>query len=193
MNDITKLRLNGKLYIFADDISLIINAKSYNESQLKIDSDLNIISQWLKNNRLVLNYLKSNYILMGNLRVGCIKPSINNKLLNRVFSTKKLGIEIDNNLKFDSHINKLFNQLNSRLCLMSKLKKFLPEYTLNFLYKSLVKPKLDYGCILWGFTHNTHIDFVLIFHTLNSNHRKSSLELSQIHFIWQTVNHCLVD
>ena len=161
MNDISKIKLNGKLYIFADDISLVINAKTYTELQSKICTDLKLISKWLSKNRLVLNYQKSNYILMGNPRessVNVIKPMINNNLLNRVFSTKILGIEVDHNLKFDSHFNKLCNQLNSRICLMSKLKKFLPEKTLNFLYQSIIKPNLEYGCILWGFTYDTHID-----------------------------------
>ena len=130
MNDITKLKLCGQLYLFCDDISLVISAKTYDELQTKVNNDLSIIANWLRLNRLVLNYDKTNFILMGNPRessIQCIKPSINNIYLKRIYNTKILGIEIDHNLKFDLHIHKLCKQLNSRLCLISKLKVFLPE------------------------------------------------------------------
>jgi len=28
---------------------------------------------------------------------------------------------------------------------------------LNFVYKSIIKPKLEYGCTLWGHTYDTHL------------------------------------
>jgi hypothetical protein len=43
MNDITFLKLFGVIYLFADDISILISAKTYAELQLKIDSDLGLI------------------------------------------------------------------------------------------------------------------------------------------------------
>jgi hypothetical protein len=72
-----------------------------------------------------------------------------------------LGIKIDNNLKFDSHINTLSKELNSRIGLIFRLKQFLPKNTLNFLYKSIIRPKLEYGVVLWGYTYSTHIDIIV--------------------------------
>jgi len=164
MNDIFELKLNGKLYLFADDMSLIINAKNYRELQLKIESDLNVINNWLKTNRLVLNHKKSNYMVMGSPLENTIRdlrPVINGKPLIRVKATKILGINLDNNLKFDSHIDILTKELNSRLYLISNLRKYLPENTVNFVYKSIIRPKLEYGCQLWGFTYNKHIEKLL--------------------------------
>jgi hypothetical protein len=65
MNDITFLKLLGVIYLFADDISIIISAKTYAELQLKIDSDLRLIFDWFQKNKLVINYEKSNYMVMG--------------------------------------------------------------------------------------------------------------------------------
>ncbi len=65
MNDITFLKLFGVIYLFADDISIIISAKTYAELQLKIDSDLRLIFDWFQKNKLVINYQKSNYMAMG--------------------------------------------------------------------------------------------------------------------------------
>ena len=47
MNDIKNLPLIGKIYLFADDISLVIKAKSYPQLQQNIDHDLNLLNKWL--------------------------------------------------------------------------------------------------------------------------------------------------
>ena len=161
MNDIQELQLEGQVYLFADDLTLVIKAKTYTELQNKIDFDLKTIGDWLQKNKLVLNYPKSKYVIMASPHersIQNINPKINGRPLERVFSVKILGIEIDNCLRFDAQIDKLIKDLNSRFALLSRLKNFLPEKTLNFIYKSIIRPKLEYGCIVWGHTYDIHIE-----------------------------------
>lgn len=73
-------------------------------------------------------------------------------------STKLLGIHINHSLNYETHINKLCKQLSSRISLFYRLRKYLSKKVLNFLYKSIIRPKLEYGCVLWGYTYNTHLD-----------------------------------
>ena len=145
-------------------MSLIVTAKSYQELNDKLNSDLKSIQNWLKANRLVLNFQKTNYVIMGAPReqsLQNLKPEIDGIALNRRYNTKVLGFHIDNNVKFDVHLNKTVKELNSKFILFTKLKKFLPKNTLNFLYNSLVKPKLEFGCVLWGYTYETHLKGVI--------------------------------
>ena len=161
MNDIFDLKLFGKLYLFADDMSLILSAKTYQELNIKLNSDLKMIESWLKTNRLVLNLQKTNYNLMGRPREEStqdFKPKIGGFEIKRVFISKVLGLCIDSEMKFDEHIIRMSKDLNKLYSLFTRLKKFIPEYTLNSLYKSLVKPKLEFGCVLWGFTYDIHIN-----------------------------------
>ena len=65
-------------------------------------------------------------------------------------STKILGFIDDKNLKFDEYFEKLCEDLNSRLTLILKLKAILPENALNILYKFIIKPKREFGSVLWG-------------------------------------------
>jgi len=92
MNDINNLNLKGKLCLFADDMSLVVEAKDYNQLNSHLNSDLIKISQWLKDNKLVLNYKKCYFMVMGNPRVGSvshIRPTINNNfIINKVFNTE---------------------------------------------------------------------------------------------------------
>jgi hypothetical protein len=48
MNDITFLKLFSVIYLFADDISILISAKTYAELQSKLDSDIKLIFYWFK-------------------------------------------------------------------------------------------------------------------------------------------------
>jgi hypothetical protein len=48
MNDMTFLKLFSVIYLFADDISILISAKTYAELQSKLDSDIRLIFYWFK-------------------------------------------------------------------------------------------------------------------------------------------------
>ncbi len=65
MNDIFELTLNGELFLFADDLTLIVYAKNYSELERNTNEDLRKINEWLNKNRLVPNLDKSNFLLMG--------------------------------------------------------------------------------------------------------------------------------
>jgi hypothetical protein len=116
MNDITFFKLFGVIYLFADDISILISAKTYAKLQLRIDSDVRQIFDWVQKNKLVINYQKSNYMVMGcpkkepNLLVN-----IRTKQSKRVNETKILGVIFDNDLRFDNHINNICKLISNRI------------------------------------------------------------------------------
>ncbi len=57
-----------------------------------------------------------------------------------------------------TNINKLCKEINSQIGLICRIKRFLPENTVNTVYKALIKPKLEYGCIIFGFTYRNHFE-----------------------------------
>ena len=65
MNDIVNLPLNGNITLFADDITLIYEAKNYKELEMHMNDDMKSISSWLMANKLVINIDKSNFMIMG--------------------------------------------------------------------------------------------------------------------------------
>ena len=68
------------------------------------------ICEWLKANKLSLNFLKTEFMLIGNPRKygelnGLLALRVGDILIRRVKQTKSLGvIIIDQNLSWDSHI-----------------------------------------------------------------------------------------
>jgi hypothetical protein len=159
INDIFKLILYGMLFLFADDLTLVVKAKTYKELEVKANTDLKLIHKWLLTNKLVPNLEKSNFIVMGcPLKSTQITIKLGQHCLKRVNQTKILGVTIDHDLRFNQHIENLSKSISNKVKFMSRLRYFLPEKTLNFIYKALVFPIYDYCDIVWGFTYSCHIE-----------------------------------
>ena len=75
-------------------------------------------------------------------------------------STKFLGLWWDSRLSFKKHISLLKTQCREALNLIlvvAHLKWGGDRDTLLMMYRAIVRPKLDYGCIVYGTESNTNI------------------------------------
>ena len=71
-----------------------------------------------------------------------------------------LGINLDSNLTWKSHINALCKKISRGIYMMNKLKNTLPLKALKTLYFTLVESYLNYGLIAWG--NSSHISKVFM-------------------------------
>jgi hypothetical protein len=51
--------------MFADDTNITVSGKSIKETEVAVNADLNNIREWLLSNRLSLNLVKTEYLLIG--------------------------------------------------------------------------------------------------------------------------------
>ena len=70
--------------------------------------------------------------------------------ITKVNSEKDLGITFDNKLKFSIHINNSVKKANMMLGLIFRTFTFLDKSVFVTLYKSLVRPHLEYGSTIWS-------------------------------------------
>ena len=84
-------------------------------------------------------------------------------IIEETDSIRFLGINIDNNLTFRDHINKISIKIAKSVGLLFKLNKFLPPNILKLIYTALIHPYLTYGIEAWygTFKNNTNKIFVL--------------------------------
>ena len=149
--------------MYADDTNLLSTLCNFqcdlsNVQQLSnnINIELAKVSDWLAVNKLSLNVSKSKFMIFRTKQKKlslCNIPTImiNGKLIERVESFKFLGIIIDHNLSWNSHVNLISNKL-SRICgMLVKLKNLLPKHILRMIYNSLFLAHLNYGITAWGF------------------------------------------
>lgn len=158
INDVTNLSLNGKITLSADDMTLTVSAESFQELEIKANSDLNKINNWIKSNRLIANIDKCFFMIMGRpVSDPHLELQIGTNALKRVTELKILGIWFNNDLSFKTHITKNSKIIFNRLSLLRRLSFSLPINTIKLLYNSIVLPYFDYGDVVWGHTYPTHL------------------------------------
>ena len=94
---------------FAHDANLTFSAVDLSILQTKMSNDLNRIFNWLSSNKLTLNILKTDFMVIGSRQriatlAGNISLSVNGLTLQQVESTKCLGLTIDQFLTWRNHL-----------------------------------------------------------------------------------------
>ena len=64
-------------------------------------------------------------------------------------SHKHLGLILDRKLSFDRHLDEKILKVNKGIALINRVRRFLPRETLLTVYKTFVRPHLDYGDIIY--------------------------------------------
>lgn len=102
--------------LFADDTNLFLSHKNLKHLQNLMNQELIKLDTWFKCNKLSLNINKTNFIVFRSNRnrndVEHVCIEINGKAIERVDSTKFLGIYIDEFLNYKKHINELTKKLS---------------------------------------------------------------------------------
>ena len=98
--------------MYADDTYITYANVDVNSIQLNLNHDLDNLNKWLISNKLTLNTTKTEFMLIGSrqkLSTLSSQPelSIDNVPIENVTSIKSLGIFIDENLRWLTHIDKL--------------------------------------------------------------------------------------
>ena len=69
-----------------------------------------------------------------------------------------LGLIIEDNLKWDDHIQYICSKVTRNIGLKEHIKHCIPKRFSILLYKSLVEPYFKYGNTVWGLCNSTLID-----------------------------------
>ena len=133
--------------LFADDCKLYGQVTTSGTNT--IQKDLNNLETWSKKWQLPFNVKKCKV-----MHIGSKNPNheylMNDHKLEVSESEKDLGVHIDNQLKFHIHTAAAIKKATQILGLIKKTYKTRDADTISLLYKSLVRPHLEYGNLIWG-------------------------------------------
>ena len=95
--------------MFADDTSVRYASNSAEELQNVINSELESLNKWLITNKLSLNIVKTEFMIIGSRqRIRNLNDEIdielNGNIINKIDSVKSLGVDIDSHLTWSVHI-----------------------------------------------------------------------------------------
>jgi len=121
--------------------------------------ELHNINQWFICNKMYLNKDKTNFMLFKPTRIDNDKIklfnlnlSIEGFVIDRVYSTKYLGIIIDDMLTWKDHIKSLVSKLSSIIGIMYRRNYLLPPMCKRNVYFALAYSKLVYGIEVYANT-----------------------------------------
>ena len=93
-----------------------------------------------------------------------LKSSVNYSVsLRQESCIKYLGIYIDSNLNWKSHIDYIAKKIKRSIGILSKLRYYVDNrIIINYLYYALIYPFLIYGMIAWGSTYHSNVQPLFI-------------------------------
>ena len=164
INDIIHSSELGHFVLFADDTNIFVTGKSENEAYMNANNVLNEVYKYMLMNQLHINMGKSVYMHFGpNLnfseRMTCARVrqygshniiKIASQKLKKVDRVKFLGVIIDEDLKWEPHIQHLIKKLNSSIVMIKRIIKFIPKSEYMKIYNALFKSHLSYCISSWG-------------------------------------------
>ena len=147
INDMPEQVIHNFCKLFADDCKLFgpVNASGEN----LVQSDLAKLEQWSKIWQLPFNAKKCKVMHFGHNNPKR-KYVLNGQELEATRAEKDLGVMVDDNLKFHIHTASAAKKANQMLGVIKRTYVTRDADTITTLYKSMVRPHLEYGNAIWG-------------------------------------------
>ena len=135
---------------FADDTSLNALNADLSDFFRNLEHDTLTCIIWFENNFMKLNNEKCHFISAANTREH-LWLKVGDSMIWETREEKLLGVIIDKNLKFSSHILKMCNNASRKLLALSRISKLLPFYRKRILLKSFIESQFSYCPLIWMF------------------------------------------
>ena len=148
VNDLTTLQSDRWKYV--DDLT--ISEVIPKHSQSNMQHELDYISNWCESNYMKLNPKKYKELRVNFQRAlpDLAQLTIDGTPLETISSYKLLGLQIQNDLKWNEHVDIITKKAAKRLYIIRTLKRSeVPDDDLISIYTSLIRSILDYGCAVW--------------------------------------------
>ena len=160
VNDFQNCSKIFDFHLFADDTNLFLAHQSIATLEKETSEQLNLVHEWLCANKLSLNIDKLNFVIFHpaqKKRTYAVNIAINGKFLKYEDNIKYLGVLIDKNLNWKSHVSFLSKKIKGNIGAISKLRHFVNRDILINLYYALIYPYFTYGILAWGNTYSSTV------------------------------------
>ena len=138
--------VNSSLLSFADDTKLFRCIRAEMDV-VQLQHDINALLDWSKLWLLSFNISKCKHLRISSPS-HTTTYTLDGVAIDSVASMRDLGVIIDSDLKFHSHVNTAVSKANRILSLLNRSFVNLSTDMLPILYKSLVRPLLEYGNLI---------------------------------------------
>ena len=158
INDLPDLLLS-EAKLFADDTSLFSTVFDLVGSSEILNNDLSAVKNWAFQWKMAFNpdsNKQATEVVFSHKRTRTNHPTLyfNNSPVATAPFQKHLGLILDEKLNFSHHLNEKISKANKGIGLIKQLRLYLPRKALMNIYKSFIRPHLDYGDVIYDQPHN---------------------------------------
>ena len=147
INDLPEV-VNSYVRIFADDTKIFKTIQCEQDHDI-LQQDVVKLIDWSNKWKLKFNVEKCKIIHYGFNNKKCVYY-MNELVIKEDICEKDLGVTFDSSLKFSTHIRNIVCKANSRLGLIKRNFTCLNKDVFIPLYKSLIRPLLEYCSSVWN-------------------------------------------
>ena len=133
--------------LFADDLKIYRIVQSVADHDL-LQADLNSIAQWASDNKIAFNISKSSVIHLGSNNIK-LPYLLNGTKLSPKETIRDLGILIDCKLNFHNQCAAAAKKAIGTAHYIMKSFSFLNPYLFTTLFKTFIRPHLEYCIQVW--------------------------------------------
>ena len=152
------LHLKSTIYAYADDTFIFREIKTDNDISV-LQSDLDSLNWWSKNNSLQLNPSKCQVMCITRRRDKPVPSyNVNNTTLETCDSLRLLGVTVSSDLSWNCHVNNITKKCNKLLGFIRVVASVKNPYVLLKLYQTLILPILDYCSPVWNVHKNCNVE-----------------------------------
>lgn len=166
VNDICDHVKASTVFLYADDTLLVSSNPEFSCALANLQEDAIKVSDWFASNLIQINSTKSRLVCFRNPHKDV--PSVASIYLHpsycslcscqpiaSVQSVKYLGVHIDSDLTWNTHLTHICKKLRSVACLLFNLKTMMPFSIRKLIAQALGYSVLRYGmcCFLTALSH----------------------------------------
>lgn len=159
INDISRCFQNCEFKMFADDLKIYKIINSLSDCEL-VQDDLNRFQDYCIKNKLHLAHDKCLHISFTKKQKHKINYNYNigTNPVEKVSKIRDLGILLDQKLNLSEHIEEIVCRAYRMMgFVLRTAKPFKRKESYLLLYKTLVRPYLEYGSVIWNPLYNKYI------------------------------------
>jgi hypothetical protein len=143
---------NSSPVLFADNTSILVTNPNCDILQTELNEVFVQLNAWFKINLLLFNLDKTHFVQFKTRNTPCVNITItdNRNTVTNTNGIKFLGLTIENNLCWRTHLDLLVLKLSKVSFAMRAVKCCMSQEVLMMVYRAYFHSVLCYGIIFWG-------------------------------------------
>ena len=160
INDLPESILSHTL-MFADDTKVFQQIQSYEDSLL-LQEDLRKLEMWSREWLLIFHPDKCKILTLGRHEdiPYAHEYSLFGQQLEHIAEEKDLGVIIDSELTFESHLSAKVKKANQMMGLIRRVFSFMGKEMFIRLYPAFVRSQLEYSQVVWSPWRKRHVRLI---------------------------------